>query len=139
MTEITWNTQKARLIDRFGDRNFSKEFSLMVAVECRSMPDVAFVDMVNAMIGSRRPNDPPLILNFREGRLAFEKRRFEADVNGAINTVNKSWPIGLKAYLAKEFPGCKTLNEAIEVRKLEIRLAKIENPNYDPMTDPKWN
>jgi hypothetical protein len=139
MTEITWNHQKARLIDRFGDRNFSKEFSLLVATECRSMPDVAFVDMVNAMIGSRRSNDPPLLQDFRNGRIAVENRAFHADVNGAMNTMNQSWSKGVKEYLAKEFPGCKILNEAVEVRKLQIRLAKIENPNYDPMTDPKWN
>lgn len=139
MMQETWTEQKLRLIDRFGERNFSKEFSLLVALECKNLPDNAFVDLVNAMIGSRRPNNPPLISDFRNARLSYERRIFERDTSGALRALDIPWQNGLQAYLAKEFPGCKTLNEAVEVRKLQIQIARAENLNYDPLTDPKWN
>lgn len=139
MTDPCWQNQKTRLIDRFGERNFSKEFSLLVASECKAMPDFAFVDLVSALIGARRPSDPPLLTDFRSARLAYERRQFEKDLYGAANAMNRpAWTEGLKAYLAREFPGCKTLNEAVEVRKLQIQIEKAKNPNYDPMRDPKW-
>jgi hypothetical protein len=103
------------------------------------MPDEPLVDMVNALMGSRRPNDPPLVMDFRYGRLAFEKRQFEKDLSGAARTMREPARFqGLRAYLAKEFPGCKSLNEAVEVRKLQIKIAKASDPYYDPMTDEKW-
>ena len=60
-------------------------------------------------------------------KLRFGERAFDAESQK-----------GLKVYLEREFPGCKTLNEAIEVRRLQIRLARVEDKNYDPMKDPKW-
>ncbi len=139
MTNPCWLNQKARLIDRFGERNFSKEFSLLVAIECNSMPDQAFVDLVNVLIGSRKPNDPPLIANFRDARLAYERRQFDRDVHGATRAWNgPARFMGLKAYLAKDFPGCKSLSEAVEVRRLQIRVARADGPSYNPMADKRW-
>ncbi len=138
MTHETWTRQKARLIDRFGKNNFSPEFSLLVSMECRPMPDQPFEEMVNAMIGGRRPNNPPLIQDFRDARLAWERRVFERDLSGAERAMNMPAKDGLKLYLVKEFPGCKTLNQAVEVRRHQIQIARAENPNYDPMTDRKW-
>jgi hypothetical protein len=139
MTSECWNHQKGRLIDRFGPRNFSSEFSLLVAIECRDLPDSVFVDIVNAMIGARKPMDPPLMRDFRDARLSFERRRYERDLYGAIQALDQpAKHVGLKGYLAKEFPGCKTINEAVAVRALQIKIKKAENPNYDPMVDEKW-
>ncbi len=139
MTTDCWNHQKARLIDRFGEKNFSKEFSLLVALECKSVPDDVFTQMVNAMIGNRTPNQPPLLQAFRDGRLAYERRKFEADVRGASQAWHGEARFqGLRAYLAREFPGCKSLAEAVEVRKLQIQLRRADEPAYDPMADAKW-
>lgn len=139
MTPVCWTHQKTRLIDRFGEKNFSKEFSLLVSIECVNMPDEPFVQMVNAMIGNRTPNNPPLLQSFRDGRLAYEKRRFEADVRGAAQAWHGDARFqGLRAYLAKAFPGCKSLAEAVEVRKHQIEIAKADDPAYDPMKDAKW-
>ncbi len=139
MTNEFWHTQKARFIDRFGERNFSKEFSLLVAIECKSMSDQDFLDVANAMIGARKPNDPPLIRDFRDARLAQERRKFERDLYSAANAMSRpAWTKGLKSYLSREFPGCKTLNEAVEVRRLQIQIEKSKNANYDPMADSKW-
>lgn len=138
MTHETWLLQKARMIDRFGERNFSKEFSLLVSLECRPLPDDVFVQMVNAMIGSRRPNDPPLIRDFRDARLAWAKRNFERDLQGAERAVNGPAQGGLKLYLVRNFPGCDTLDQAAEVRKHQIAIARANDPDYHPMADKKW-
>ena len=139
MTNEFWNHQKSRLIDRFGPRNFSPEFSVLVALECKTMPDDAFLSIVNALIGSRKPNDPPLIRDFRDARLAYERREYERNLYGAARMMNEpARHVGLKSYLASAFPGCKTINEAVEVRRLEIQVQQAENANYDPMRDAKW-
>lgn len=139
MTQDCWLYQKSRLIDRFGERNFSKEFSLLCSLECKSIPDQPFVDIVNFMIGSRIPNKPPLLADFRDARLAYEKRKFEQDAFGAARAMREPARFeGLKSYLARAFPGCKTLNQAVEVRRLEIQIEKAKNSKYEPMKDPKW-
>lgn len=83
MTNDCWEYQKSRLKDRFGERNFSKEFCLLVAVECKAVPDRDFVDIVNRMIGSRIPTRPPLLVDFREARLGKEKHRFDHGAHDA--------------------------------------------------------
>ena len=139
MTPECWQNQKARLIDRFGEKNFSREFSLLVALECKTMPDEPFVQMVNAMIGNRTPNNPPLLQSFRDGRLAYERRMFDRDVRGAAQAWHGEARFqGLRAYLSKAFPGCKSLAEAVEVRKLQIQVRQADEPGYQPMADAEW-
>lgn len=139
MTNTCWDHQKSRLIDRFGKNNFSSEFSLLVAIECRSIPDHVFVDMVGAMIGARKPSDPPLIRDFRDARLAYERREYERNLYGAARAMHS--PVlsrGLQDYLGNHFPGCKTIMEAVEVRRHQIEIQRAEDPSYDPMMDERW-
>lgn len=139
MNQECWLHQKTRLIDRFGPKNFSTEFALLCSIECKPLPNEAFVDIVNFLIGSRPANRPPLLADFRDARLAFEKRQFEKDAYGAARAMREPARFeGLRKYLAREFPGCKSLNEAVEVRKLQIQIEKSRNPQYDPMADTKW-
>jgi len=139
MTDECWNRQKERLINHFGEKHYSREFCLLLAVECKSTPDSEFVHIVDTMIGSRPAHRPPLLQDFREARISLEKLRLQRDLHDAINTLNTSWPKGLQAYLAREFPGCRNIWEAIQVRKLQIQVAQANDPNYDPLLDQKWN
>ncbi len=138
MLSKTLAEQVARLKVRFGDRAFDAESVSLIRREVITMRDEDFVFMVDGLIASRPHTKAPLLTDFREGRLKVEKRIFDAQVSGAARAMGTQWSGGLKAYLAREFPGCKTLNEAVEVRKLQIKIAKAENPNYDPMADSKW-
>lgn len=117
---------------------FDVEFTSLVALEVKSMANDDFLSVANFMIGSRPAGKPPLIQDFRDARINQEKLRLRRDVDGANRAMNTQWHGGLQAYLSREFPGCKTLNEAVEVRKLQIQIAKAKDPNYDPMTDRKW-
>jgi hypothetical protein len=139
MTRECFDHQKTRLIDRFGKNNFSSEFSLLVLIECKTLTDQEFVEIVNFFIGSRPANKPPMVFDFRDARIAKERLRFQRDVDGAARAMEIEFQGGLKAYLAKAFPGCRNLDEAVEVRRLQIQVAKAEDPFYDPMKDPKWN
>jgi hypothetical protein len=127
MTHDTWTQQKARFIDRFGQNNFSKEFSLLVSIECNSMPDQAFVDLANAMIGNRKPSNPPLLQDFRDARLAYERRKFESDVAGAARAMHQPMLTdGLSKYLTKTYGAeCKTLWQAVEMQRELNKLREV--------------
>ncbi len=130
--------QIERLKSRFGDRAFDPEFIDLARGEMARMRDDALIKMVDFFIGSRPANRPPLISDFRDGRYAAEKVSFNADVAGALKALDKPWQTGLKPYLENNFPGCKTLEEAVEVRRLQIQIAKANDQTYDPMQDPTW-
>lgn len=129
MTSEAWGHQKMRLRDHFGVKSLSNELSLLISVECKNMADRDLVEMVNVFIGSRRSNNPPTLVDFREGRLRFERLSFERDVNGAAVALDRPWQIGLKTFLEKEFRGCKTINEAVEVKRLQNLLTEAELKN----------
>lgn len=138
MQSKTLADQIERLKTRFGDRAFDEESIQLVRREVINMADQEFIFLVDGLIATRPYTKAPLISDFRDARLKIEKRILEANLAGAAKAMNIPWSGGLKAYLAKEFPGCKTLNEAVAVRKLQIQVTRAENPKYNPMCDKKW-
>ncbi len=139
MTQAFFMGQVERLKNRFGPKAFDQEFTRLIAAELKFLNDEGFLKIVNFMIGSRPTTRPPLLQDFRDAKVLEDKKRFENEVNQAAKVFeHPAAQGGLKKYLAKEFPGCKSLKEAIEVRRLQIQIAKANDPNYDPMLDQKW-
>lgn len=139
MTQQCWLAQIERLKEHFGERHFNKEFCLLVAIEITALPDHDIVNIVTTMIGSRLATRPPLIVDFRDERLRLEKKKLESDARSANIKMNSpAFHTGLKKYLATNFPGCKTVNEAVEVRRINIMIQRANDPNYEPMKDSKW-
>ncbi len=130
--------QVERLRTRFGDKAFDAEFILLARSEMARMRDDDLVRMVDVFIGSRAANRPPLLVDFREARHLAQGRKLQSDIAGALKALETPWQTGLKPYLEKHFPGCKTLEEAVEVRRLQIQIARANDPTYDPMKDPAW-
>jgi hypothetical protein len=130
-----------RLKSRFGDKAFDDEFVKLVKAELRNMVDGNVTRCCDLFIGNRPHHKPPVLDDFRQARLAEEKVKVEYAARGAMDAMTRgpAGNEGLKRYLAKAFPGCKTLNEAIEVRRHQIEIAKANDPTYDPMKDPLWN
>jgi len=131
--------QITRLKLRFGERAFDAETVRLIRREVESMDEKEFELLVDGLIATRLHTKAPLIADFRAGRLTVEKRILDAASRGAeraFSTPNMS--VGLVGYLAREFPGCKTLNEAVAVRRHQIKIAQADDPSYDPMMDPKW-
>lgn len=138
MSPEFFKTQMDRLQKRFGAKAIDNEFTKLVWLDVDSMSESGFLRSVNIWIGNRSHLKPPLLSEFREARLNEEKYRLGNEAKGAADSMGNHPQMGLRAYLAKEFPGCKSLNEAIEVRALQIKVQKANDPNYEPMTDPKW-
>lgn len=138
MNSKTLAEQVARLKIRFGEKAFDSETVSLIRKETITMRDEEFVFMVDGLIATRPHTKAPLVIDFREGRLKVEKRILDAQTAGATRAMSGEWNKGLQSYLAKEFPGCKTLWEAAEVRRLQIQMQKAEDPNYEPMNDQKW-
>lgn len=131
--------QMNRLRVRFGKSAFDDESTKLIHQNIYDLTPAEFVKVVDFMISSRAHNRPPLVSDFRDARLREEKARFQEDMMASIEKFeHPAAQDGLKKYLAKAFPGCKNLNEAIEVRRLQIQVAKANDPSYDPLKDPKW-
>lgn len=126
MNEQFFREQIGRLKTRFGDRAFDAEFVKLVALEVNTMSEQAFSRTVGTFIGSRKHTDPPRLSEFREARLREEKYAFDQEVRGAANVLD--WPAkgGLQRFLAREYPGAKTLNEAVEIQILRNQIARAD-------------
>ncbi len=131
MNEQFFLGQVGRLRTRFGDKSFDGEFVKLIAREVHDMSEHAFQRFVDVMIGSRTAHKPPLLSEFREARMTDDKRRFDNEVNGAASAMN--WPAagGLQRFLAREYPGAKTLNDAVDIQRLRNRIAEADGNNPD--------
>lgn len=126
ITEEYFNEQLNRLKARFGDRAFDPEFTVLVAKEVKQMDAADWVELVSFLIGSRTPSRPPLLSDFRDGRLAIEKRRFNKTVADASRVItHPAQGGGLKRFLTLNYPGAKSLWDAVEVERLRIRIARV--------------
>lgn len=136
MTQIDFDIEMKRLVEVFGPQMFSKGRLALIWSSCASLSRESFRRIVDGFIRTMRT--APLPRDFTESAAHERKNEFNREVDGAIAAFDQPWNTGLQSYLAKEFPGCKTLAEAVEVRRLQIQVAKANDPNYDPMQDPKW-
>ncbi len=118
--------QLERLKRRFGEKNFDPEFIKLVANEVRYMNDYDFVRFCDVLIGTRSPNKPPLISDFREARLAADKAKFNFMVaDGAKILDHPAKGDGLKKVLKEQYGNCENVTDAIEWKRMQNHLAKI--------------
>lgn len=124
MTQEFFQDQVKRLKMRFGEKAFDSEIVQLIGREVISMTREDFMRVVDVMIGQRAANKPPLVSDFREARLAQEKYKFNRVVQEAVSPSN--WQNGLQAVLDRDYPGCKTLSEAVELQKLRNQIARAK-------------
>ncbi len=114
-------------MSRFGAKAFDEEFSRIIAAEVKFMSEVSFVKLVNFLIGSRPPSRPPLLADFREGRLNDEKNELQRNLNKAKDIfTNPSMAEGLKSILDRDYKGAKTALEAMHIEKLRMQIKKAD-------------
>ena len=119
--------QLERLKRRFGDKNFDAEFIKLVANEVRIMTDYDFIKFCDVMIGTRSPNKPPLISDFREARIAAEKASFTRMLSdGAKILDHPAKGDGLKKVLKEQFGNVSSVTDAIEWKRLQDQIAKAK-------------
>lgn len=117
MTQLFYVEQIDRLRRRFGAKAFDVEIVKILGREVSSLPEDFFKRSIDTWIASRKTSNPPMLAEFRECRLAFEKGIFKEEVRQAT----KSYEQGRAAALQKEF-NVGTVEEAYELAKLKIRL-----------------
>lgn len=122
MTEEFFLQQIERLKGRFGAKSFDREFIRVAGTEVVTMPDEAFRRAVDAWIGSRKNNNPPLATDFRDARLNYERGCLDKVVKQASNIFN----YGLKDVLRKHY-NVDSLDEAIQLEKLKIKLGGADD------------
>jgi len=123
MTREIFDQQIQRLQVRWRNA-FDREFVSLLANRMNGISNDDFVEIVNFFIGNRPVSKPPLMQDFQDERIRRERQAFNRDVAGAASAMDRPWQGGLQAFLAREYPGCKTLNEAVEVQIEKNRIAR---------------
>lgn len=125
--------QLERLKRRFGEKNFDPEFIKLVANEVRAMTDYDFVRFCDVLIGTRSPNRPPLISDFREARIAADKASFARMVSdGAKILEHPAKGDGLKKVLKEQFGNVLSVTDAIEWKRMQNQIAKANGNDSEP-------
>jgi hypothetical protein len=130
MDEQFFRGQIGRLRTRFGDRAFDNELVRLIAAEVHDMSEQGFLRFCDVMIGSRPHTKPPLLTEFREARLKESKRRFEDDLRGATNMLNRKAPEEMRKHrrliLSRDFGGVESVNDALEIARHNLQVAKAD-------------
>ncbi len=117
--------QIERLKRRFGEKNFDAEFIKLIANEVRYMADYDFIKFCDVLIGSRTPNKPPLLSDFREARLAYEKYHLDRITSDSAKILeHPAKGDGLKKILKEQYGNVSNITEAIEYKRLQDQIAK---------------
>lgn len=117
MTEVSFLDQINRLKTRFGAKSFDSELTKLLAKEVAIVPENFFTNVVDTWIGMRKTSNPPLLIDFRECRLSWQKSLLKKE----ISTANREFNNGLKDVLRREYK-VDTLKEAFELEALKVRL-----------------
>lgn len=119
-----------RLKSRFGEKAFDDEFVKLATKELMNMVDTNVIRSVDVWIGSRAHNRPPLLTDFREARIAENKAKFENDLRGATNFLERRAPgemrANLRTVLSKEFGQVDSIGEALEIARLRFQTSPEE-------------
>lgn len=123
--EKLFGEQVQRLRSRFGEKAFDNELCRLIALEVKEMHPHDFVRTVDVMIGSRPHSKPPLLSEFREARLQAEKMKHQQELRQAVETFNHpAKSDGLRRFLAMNYPGAKTLWEAVQIQVLRNQVER---------------
>jgi hypothetical protein len=121
ITNDQFDEQVQALKTRFGDRAFDDEFISLIDAELEEITYPYFKRVVANLIGGRRPNDPPLLIHFKEAFIAERKRLMNQKVERVSKNFFESRHMSLDQVLKKHYPGCKTVTEAMAYEAKRIR------------------
>lgn len=119
MTTEVFNSEMKRIYGVFGEKHYPHERIRSIWSHWRDLPDNGFIKLVSHFINTRKIGDAPLPQDFIDAAHRERKNQFNRDVQGAADAVfDWSKQKGLKAFLDENYPGCKTLWEAVEVERI---------------------
>lgn len=127
MTDQFFREQIKRLRTRFGDKAFDPEFIQLAWQVVHDMSEAGFRRFVDVLIGSRTANKPPLLSEFREARQQEQNLKFQNDLKGASQFLNRKAPEEMRKHmkqvLKRDFGGVDSLMDAVEVAKVQRRTS----------------
>lgn len=127
MTEEFFHDQLKRLKAKW-PKAFDPESVKLIASHCAMMTNDAFMGIVSAFIGGRHMNKPPTPDEFLTAARRDHQWRFNRSVASA-ELAACQWsdrPLPEVLSQTEDFKGCKTVNEAIEVARLRLRVKESE-------------
>jgi hypothetical protein len=123
MTPPEFDVQMNRITATFGEgKVYNRERLALIWKAVNDLTAHSFSRIVDNFIASSRY--APLPKDFQEAAYAERKNSFNREVDGAARALDVPWAGGLKAYLAREYPGAKTLNEAVAIEREKMKIAK---------------
>lgn len=125
MTQAHFNHQMGRMYSLFGEKSFANERLKIIWSIVEDLQDHSFTRIVNHMVSNFR--QPPLPKDFREA--AIGERNSHADLRSVpdIMKPNFKGDGGLQRFMARDYPGCTTLWQAVEVQVLKNKFDRINN------------
>lgn len=129
MTEMEFDKEMEKLRAEFGSNYFKASRLKLIWDYVSDLSSYEFSRIVNGFLGKLR--HAPLPEDFKEEARNLRRitaiSKFDQDVNGAIRAMNFS-NINIQEALTRAgYPGCKTINEAVEVERLKIRVERAMN------------
>lgn len=117
MTIEEFDVQWERLVNKW-KRDMDEELQALAFEEVKSVPIDAFRWQVKTWIGSRKYINPPLLAEFTECRLEYEKKGLQKTVERARREFINAPPI---ADVMSKIYGVKTVSEALAIAKRRQR------------------
>jgi phosphoenolpyruvate carboxylase len=129
MTPHEFFEQWQRLKNKFG-KAMDDELKQLVSLEMKDMSYAGFKRAVDVFIGSRTPNKPPLLSEFREARLLEERQRLRNETAAAARSLYKH-PGNIREVLKPVFGGVSSVKEALEIAKHKRLIARQNGDDPD--------
>lgn len=118
MMQADFKSQIARLKVRFGERAFDPEMVGLIWREIHEMSLEALTRSVDIWLGSRNPNNPPMLAEFREAMLSEKKLSLGNETRAAFRRIENTTPL---EEIFKEFGGARSAVEAMEKARSKNR------------------
>jgi len=125
MTREFFDLQIDRLAERFGRRNFDAEFCSLAFTKVAGMAEGQFLRTIERWLGNRKPTNPPLLKDFE-----MAARVHDGPPRAPAEPIEKK-PLGT-ILTSAGFPGCKSVNEAVEVAKHKNQIQRADDDGPDP-------
>lgn len=120
-----FDIQMARITGTFGEgRVYSRERLALIWKAVNDLSAHSFSRIVDHFISNARY--APLPKDFQEAAYAERKNEFKRDVDGAAAAMDTPWSGGLQQFLGREYPGSKTLSQAVDIQILRNQIAKAK-------------
>jgi hypothetical protein len=126
VTKDCFDEHVPRLATRFGEKAFDVEFKKLLAREMASLPNDEFIKIVEIMIGTRPPNRPPVLTDFREMRLQAEKSLLSRETRWAATELKKVQANLPEVFEKAGYGKISNISEALEIAKIKLRAKKTD-------------